>query len=278
MTFQEKLYQLRRERSLSQEGLASALGVSRQAVQKWESGAASPDTNNLIALSDFFGVTLDSLLKNDTAALAPALGDGALEERVWRPYHYEYKSRRTLFGLPLVHIHFGGRRVCRAKGIIAIGDIATGLFAIGGIAAGLISLGGLSAGLLALGGLAIGMFAARRHGARLACCRGGPCGRRLFCDGRPGGQQMLCAWRFSGCGAHRGGRDSLCPGCHWGGGARHGFTFDERTFSAGGARRYFGGAASYAGVDCDAFCIGGPVRKAIFAVMRIDLIFTIFLV
>lgn len=126
MTFQEKLYQLRRERSLSQEGLASALGVSRQAVQKWESGAASPDTNNLIALSDFFGVTLDSLLKNDTAALAPALGDGAPEERVWRPYHYEYKSRRTLFGLPLVHIHFGGRRVCRAKGIIAIGDIATG--------------------------------------------------------------------------------------------------------------------------------------------------------
>lgn len=95
MTFQEKLYQLRRERSLSQEGLASALGVSRQAVQKWESGAASPDTNNLIALSDFFGVTLDSLLKNDTAALAPALGDGAPEERVWRPYHYEYKSRRT---------------------------------------------------------------------------------------------------------------------------------------------------------------------------------------
>ena len=167
MTFQEKLYQLRRERSLSQEGLASALGVSRQAVQKWESGAASPDTNNLIALSDFFGVTLDSLLKNDTAALAPALGDGAPEERVWRPYHYEYKSRRTLFGLPLVHIHFGGRRVCRAKGIIAIGDIATGLFAIGGIAAGLISLGGLSAGLLALGGLAIGMFAAGGMGLGL---------------------------------------------------------------------------------------------------------------
>ena len=173
MTFQEKLYQLRRERSLSQEGLASALGVSRQAVQKWESGAASPDTNNLIALSDFFGVTLDSLLKNDTAALAPALGDGAPEERVWRPYHYEYKSRRTLFGLPLVHIHFGGRRVCRAKGIIAIGDIATGLFAIGGIAAGLISLGGLSAGLLALGGLAIGMFAAGGMGLGLLAAAGG---------------------------------------------------------------------------------------------------------
>ena len=275
MTFQEKLYQLRRERSLSQEGLASALGVSRQAVQKWESGAASPDTNNLIALSDFFGVTLDSLLKNDTAALAPALGDGAPEERVWRPYHYEYKSRRTLFGLPLVHIHFGGRRVCRAKGIIAIGDIATGLFAIGGIAAGLISLGGLSAGLLALGGLAIGMFAAGGMGLGLLAAAGGLAVGGYFAMG---GQQMLCAWRFSGCGAHRGGRDSLCPGCHWGGGARHGFTFDERTFSAGGARRYFGGAASYAEVDCDAFCIGGPVRKAIFAVMRIDLIFTIFLV
>lgn len=117
-------------------------------------------------------MTLDSLLKNDTAALAPALGDGALEERVWRPYHYEYKSRRTLFGLPLVHIHFGGRRVCRAKGIIAIGDIATGLFAIGGIAAGLISLGGLSAGLLALGGLAIGMFAAGGMGLGLLAAAG----------------------------------------------------------------------------------------------------------
>ena len=71
MTFQEKLYRLRRERGLSQEGLASALGVSRQAVQKWESGAASPDTNNLIVLSDYFGVTLDSLLKDGTLGPAP---------------------------------------------------------------------------------------------------------------------------------------------------------------------------------------------------------------
>lgn len=83
MTFQEKLYRLRRERGLSQEGLASALGVSRQAVQKWESGAASPDTNNLIALSDYFGVTLDSILK-----------DGVLSRR----RHRRRMNRKSVLG------------------------------------------------------------------------------------------------------------------------------------------------------------------------------------
>lgn len=155
MGFQEKLYQLRRARGLSQESLAEALGVSRQAVQKWESGASSPDTGNLIALSDFFGVTLDSLLKDapepprqETAAETPV--------RCYLPFHYEYRSERKLFGLPLVHIHLGSGRICRAKGVLAIGNIATGVLAIGGLSAGLISLGGLSAGLLALGGLAVG--------------------------------------------------------------------------------------------------------------------------
>ncbi len=173
MTFQEKLYRLRRERGLSQEGLASALGVSRQAVQKWESGAASPDTNNLIVLSDYFGVTLDSLLKDGTLGPAPTPKENESAERVWRPYHYEYKSRRTLFGLPLVHIHFGSGRVCRAKGIIAIGNIATGLLAVGGLAAGLLSFGGLTVGLLALGGLAIGGVAWGGVAIGLAAAIGG---------------------------------------------------------------------------------------------------------
>lgn len=155
MGFQEKLYQLRRARGLSQESLAEALGVSRQAVQKWESGAASPDTGNLIALSDYFGVTLDSLLKD---APEPPRQKAAVEMplRRYQPFHYEYRSKRELFGLPLVHIHLGNGRLCRAKGILAIGNIATGVLALGGISAGAISLGGLSIGLLALGGLAVG--------------------------------------------------------------------------------------------------------------------------
>lgn len=57
-----RLVALRRERGLTQEGLAAALGVSRQAVSKWERAEASPDTDNLLALSQLYGISLDDLL------------------------------------------------------------------------------------------------------------------------------------------------------------------------------------------------------------------------
>lgn len=60
----ERLYSLRKERGLMQEELAEALGVSRQAVSKWEMGTGTPTLDNLIAISDFFGVSLDSLVKD----------------------------------------------------------------------------------------------------------------------------------------------------------------------------------------------------------------------
>lgn len=66
MKLSERLYTLRKARGLTQEELAEALGVSRQAVSKWESGAAMPDTEKLIALSKYFGVTIDSLISGDT--------------------------------------------------------------------------------------------------------------------------------------------------------------------------------------------------------------------
>ncbi len=65
MGFPEKLYELRKARGLSQEKLAEALGVSRQAVSKWEGGQATPDTDKLLAISTYFGVSLDALLKED---------------------------------------------------------------------------------------------------------------------------------------------------------------------------------------------------------------------
>lgn len=69
----------------------------------------------------------------------------------------EYKSEKTLFGLPLVHINVGGRYQNKvAKGIIAIGDVSVGVVSFGGVALGGISLGGVSIGLVALGGVAIG--------------------------------------------------------------------------------------------------------------------------
>ena len=72
MDFKEALYQFRRERGLNQEQLAEKIGVSRQAVSKWETGEASPDLPNLLALADALDVSLDTLCgRADREAAAP---------------------------------------------------------------------------------------------------------------------------------------------------------------------------------------------------------------
>lgn len=65
MALSEKLYELRKKSNLSQEQLAEQLGVSRQAVSKWESGKAVPESETLISISEYFGVTLDYLMKEN---------------------------------------------------------------------------------------------------------------------------------------------------------------------------------------------------------------------
>ena len=62
MTFSEKLIRLRRREGLSQEALAEALGVSRQAVSRWEQGTALPDSAKLLPCARQFGVSVDRLL------------------------------------------------------------------------------------------------------------------------------------------------------------------------------------------------------------------------
>ncbi|MBO5716351.1 MAG: helix-turn-helix domain-containing protein, partial [Clostridia bacterium] len=57
-----RLYELRKKHNLSQEELAEKLGVSRQAVSKWERSEASPDTDNLIALAKIYDLSLDELI------------------------------------------------------------------------------------------------------------------------------------------------------------------------------------------------------------------------
>ena len=61
----EKIYTLRRKSGLSQEQLAEKIGVSRQAISKWEGGLSVPESEKLIAISEYFNVTLDYLLKDD---------------------------------------------------------------------------------------------------------------------------------------------------------------------------------------------------------------------
>ena len=61
----EKLYKLRKNSGLSQEQLAEKLNVSRQAISKWESGTAVPESEKLVTISNYFGVSVDYLLKDD---------------------------------------------------------------------------------------------------------------------------------------------------------------------------------------------------------------------
>ena len=78
MTFGEKLQRLRRREGLSQEQLAASLGVSRQAVSKWELGEAVPGTENVVEISRQFGVSTDDLLlaeRDLPPAAPPPAGD-----------------------------------------------------------------------------------------------------------------------------------------------------------------------------------------------------------
>ena len=65
MTFAEKLTQLRKRESYTQEELADILQVSRQAISRWEMGTAVPDSSNLLRISKLFKVSADYLLNDD---------------------------------------------------------------------------------------------------------------------------------------------------------------------------------------------------------------------
>lgn len=91
-----RLLQYRKKHNFSQEELAAKIGVSRQAISKWERAEASPDTDNLILLADIYGVTLDELLKGEIVdkeetesnqKTAPAQNDTEGDKR---DYSYSY--------------------------------------------------------------------------------------------------------------------------------------------------------------------------------------------
>ena len=198
MTTGQKIAALRRERGMTQDALAEALSVTRQAVSKWEADAALPETGKLLPLARLLGCTADYLLgsseaeagapqgapntvaqgepqeparekpahdepaQEKTAHDEPAQGRapftpywGLPRRYVWAP-DFEYKSKRTLFGLPLVHIN--GRWGGTAKGVVAVGFKARGLVAVGFLSMGVLSAGCLSLGAVSLGALALGVL------------------------------------------------------------------------------------------------------------------------
>lgn len=62
MNISERLFNLRKNKKLSQEELANILGVSRQTISKWETGESTPDFDKIIPLCEFYGITSDELL------------------------------------------------------------------------------------------------------------------------------------------------------------------------------------------------------------------------
>lgn len=189
MTLGEKIYRLRTEQGFSQETFGEKLGVSRQSVSKWETDQSVPELDKIVAISELFRVSTDYLLKETEEASemsddAQSITENArnttenvhgtekegirqdgfirVEYRPGQRYHYEYKSRKMIGNLPLVHINLGMGR--RAKGVIAIGMVAQGWFALGlasmgGFSIGIVSLGLLSLATFAFGLIALGSFA-----------------------------------------------------------------------------------------------------------------------
>ena len=105
-----RLLALRREHGYSQEELAYKLGVSRQAVSKWERAESSPDTDNLLALARLYGVSLDALLLHtpagEAAQAAPEPEEAPADEdaeifaaaRAWdAAEEAEQKARKVAF-------------------------------------------------------------------------------------------------------------------------------------------------------------------------------------
>ena len=85
MSFGENLQAIRKKNHLSQEALAEMLGVSRQAVSKWELGEGYPEVDKLLILSRKLNVSLDSLMGIDSAAVIPENGKPSETIRIVSP-------------------------------------------------------------------------------------------------------------------------------------------------------------------------------------------------
>ena len=86
MSFGENLQLLRKKNQLSQEGLAEMLGVSRQAVSKWELGEGYPEVDKLLLLSKKLNVSLDSLLGGENTRAVSEEGKASAAIRIISPH------------------------------------------------------------------------------------------------------------------------------------------------------------------------------------------------
>lgn len=104
MNFGEKLYQLRKEKGLSQEALANEVNTTRQAISKWENNQGYPETEKLLILSRLFAVSIDYLLKDDES-IEETVVEGYYVSREkaesWIAYQ-RHSSKKIVLGIAII--------------------------------------------------------------------------------------------------------------------------------------------------------------------------------
>lgn len=96
MTLNEQIKHYRKQAGLSQEKTAEKIGVSRQAITKWENGTGTPDIANLMAIADLFQISVDELLSNEKA------------QKKQSDYIYESRTEYDIDGKKNYDIKLGG--------------------------------------------------------------------------------------------------------------------------------------------------------------------------
>ena len=94
MTFGERLQALRQRAGMSQDALAERLGVSRQAVSRWERDETMPETDKVIALADLFGVTTDYLLRPRPESSETETEEPSREKTDWMERFLDFAKRK----------------------------------------------------------------------------------------------------------------------------------------------------------------------------------------
>jgi len=111
MEFNNKLYELRKQKGFSQEELANRLNVSRQTISKWEVGESTPDMEKLVAISDLFEISLDELVLDKKEETNPLASEQIVKSELYSDIKEhvltEDNKKKTRKGLKILAIGFG---------------------------------------------------------------------------------------------------------------------------------------------------------------------------
>lgn len=105
-TMGERISEFRKDRGMTQDGLAEKVGVTSQAVSKWENNLSVPDLSILIELADLFNVTLDELVrdKEETVRIVPAEKRKSIDELILRLRVVETHGDKVSMNIPLAFV------------------------------------------------------------------------------------------------------------------------------------------------------------------------------